>query len=373
MAVPPLKAHQIDYSRFIPFHPNTKSGRPVFIDPKLMIRFIELIDITDPDGEALANAIVGKLKALAGSATSDSNLNNAAQHRHYFLQQNVIVTYTILQAGGQHRFGGVFITDLERAVKTEKSHPPGFYSVEFSSRGSDDWAPYTTEAKKLTTELGVVGALEPDSQGQSSVSDSADAFGKYLYKNDFRRLNNKYSLFYTPSYAINSYGRWIGASQKRGHNEGSPKALADIFLETENALKLETKQRYCWYVFGNGAKQLIPALRQYHAKQTKPLGEHHDFMFIDPKVPIGELQSELKKVGITLTNNMLLMGGTASKIHALMDKSGAYVNLHRNSGSESKINKTLDSINRQLTQKTATTNFVQLAKNLNKAVHGGWA
>lgn len=376
MAVPPLKAHQIDYSRFIPFHPNANgdNGRKVFIDPKLAIRFLELIDIGYNSGRQVAGAIVNKLKAVAGGMTSDSNLNNASQHRDYFVQQNVVVTYTILQASNTHKSGGVFITDLERAVKTEAQEPPGFYSVGFSSSRKGDWKANTCQPQPLPTILGAVGALEPDAQAIVSVDATANAFGGYLRKFDGRRLGNQYSLFYTPSYVIDNYGRWIGAPNKRGKESGSPEALADIFLKTENNFWAETNNRYCWYVFGNGAKHVVSALKKYRAQQQHPLGRHHEFVFVAPKAPIGELKAALHSVGVELNNDMLKLddADVSAKLHALVDPTNSYSALHRDASSESKFNKTQAAVNKAL-QSSPDKSFVDIVNGLHSAIAGGWA
>ena len=376
MAVPPLKAHQIDYSRFIPFHPNANgdNGRKVFIDPKLAIRFLELIDIGYESERQIAGAIVNKLKAVAGGMTSDSNLNNASQHRDYFVQQNVIVTYTILQASTTHKSGGVFITDLEQAVKSEAQEPAGFYSVNFSSSEINDWVADACNPQPLPTVLGAVGAVQPNAKSEVSLDRTANSFGGYLRKMDGQRLGNQYSLFYTPSYVIDNYGRWIGGTQKRGKESGSPEALADIFLKTENSFWAETKNRYCWYVFGNGAKHVVSALKKYRAQQQHPLGRHHEFVFVAPKAPIGELKAALHSVGVELTNDMLKLDDAdmPAKLHALVDPTNSYSALHRDANSESKFNKTQAAVNKAL-QMSPDTSFVDIVEGLHSAVTGGWA
>lgn len=241
MAVPPLKAHQIDYSRFIPFHPNANadSGRIVYIDPQLMRRFLELIDFEKEAGQTLASDIVRKLKSVAGGVTSDSNLQNASQHRDHFVQQNVIVTYSILQNTDSYPSGGVFITDLESAINSENDQPPGFYKVEFSMSRRTDWDASPSKSSHLETTLGVIGASDPDQNGVVSLNNSANDYGKFLSKHDGSRLHAKdnYSLFYTPTYTIDSYGRWLGSAEKQFKGKASPTALANIFLATENRLQ----------------------------------------------------------------------------------------------------------------------------------------
>lgn len=379
MAVPPLKAHQIDYSRFIPFHPgaNADSGRKVYIDPQLMRRFLELIDFEKEAGLTLASDIVGKLKSVAGGATSDSNLQNAAQHRDHFIQHNVIVTYSILQNTASYPSGGVFVTDLESAVKSEKDQPPGFYKVEFSSSRLRDWDASPSKSSHLETTLGVIGASDPDLSGEVSLNNSANDYGEYLSKNDGRRVHEKdnYSLFYTPTYTIDSYGRWLGSAEKQFKGKASPTALANIFLATENQFNYPmTDERYCWYVFGDGAKQLVSALKEYRLKKTHLLSRHHDFIFVAPKVPIGELKTALNNVGIELTADMLKLADAppSAKLNMLACDSGAFGGFHRSDASEKRYNDIMKLIEKARAPGEQQKSFADIVKDLSKAVAGGW-
>ncbi|MET0356825.1 MAG: hypothetical protein ABW044_08585 [Cellvibrio sp.] len=98
--IPSPSVHQINYNKFIYFHPTTKGnpGRAVYIDPQLLTRFMELIDASTAIGQEVARGIIG-LQSNAGGVTSDSNLSCAFQHRNTF--KNVVVTYTVLQSGGR--------------------------------------------------------------------------------------------------------------------------------------------------------------------------------------------------------------------------------------------------------------------------------
>ncbi|HEY7772083.1 MAG TPA: hypothetical protein VIC26_02800 [Marinagarivorans sp.] len=376
MPAPIKKAHQLNYNRFLKFHPNANgdNGRPVFIDPELIIRFMELINVDDEQDRNLAREITEKLKAIAGGATSDSNLNNASQHRDYFVRQNVYVTYSILQASPSNRGSGVYITDLERAVKDEKQGGPGLYKATFDTRSGDDWRPAETTNTVMTTALGAIGALEPTSGAETSVRASANAFGSYLITKDMRRLQNEYSLFYTPAYVIDHYGTWIGAEQKTGKEKGSPQALAKLLQNTENSFWAPTDNRYCWYVFGQGAKQLLAALQHYRAQQKYPLGRHHEFVFVDPKVPMGELKSALHHVGIDLTPDMIKLDNTSlsSKMHVIADGQATYQSFHRNSRQESQLNKAITAAKDQYSKRTQDVYFVDIVKGLQTALNGGW-
>lgn len=92
-------AHQINYSSFLRFHPsaNGTDGRPVYIDPALLTRFVELIDPSSHIGKQVIQGLIG-LKNSAAGISSDSNQSNALQHRSTF--QNIVATYTVLQHGG---------------------------------------------------------------------------------------------------------------------------------------------------------------------------------------------------------------------------------------------------------------------------------
>lgn len=123
--IPAKTAHQYDYSKFMYYHPDTKgvSGRAVYIDPQLIVRFMEVIESQGAKGIEVARAIIN-LKSTAAGITSDSNKNNAAQHRQHV--QNVVVTYTVLQNGG--RGAGVYITDLQHGFSSDQGRP-GLYKV----------------------------------------------------------------------------------------------------------------------------------------------------------------------------------------------------------------------------------------------------
>lgn len=376
MPIPTLKAHQIDYSRFILFHPNANgdNGRPVFIDPELIVRFMELIDISDKLERDLAGKIVGKLKAVAGGPTSGSNLSDAKQHRDYFVSENVYVTYSILQESPIRKGSGVYVTDIERAVKSEKQGGPGLYRARFSATDGDDWIPNPSTDTIMPTVLGAIGALKPNTEAQMSVEDTAVAFGKYLTAKDMKRLGGEYSLFYTPSYVIDQYGTWIGAEQKSGKEKGSPKALAQLMLNTENNLWSQTTHRYCWYVFGDGTKQLLTALREYGAQQKHPLGRHHEFVFVDPKVPLGQLKSQLQQVGIALTPDMVKLENPSLsiKVHVIADSSDTYQNFLRAPDKQQQLDKVVTAAKEQFSKRTTNVYFVDIVEGLQKSLSGGW-
>ena len=376
MPIPTLKAHQVDYSRFILFHPNANgdNGRPVFIDPELIVRFMELVDISDALGRDLAGEIITKLKAVAGGSTSDSNLSNASQHRDYFVSQNVYVTYTILQSSPISKKSAVYITDLERALKTEAQGGPGLYNTSYSAQRGRDWKPNPSTDTTMPTTLGAIGALKPNAQAETSVDNTAVAFGRYLAAKDMKRLGGEYSLFYTPSYVIDQYGKWIGAAQKTGKEKGSPKALAQLMLNTENNLWSQTTHRYCWYVFGDGAKQLLTALGDYHTQQKYPLGRHHEFVFIDPKVPLGQLKSQLQQVGIELTPDMVKLEGAdlATKMHVIADASDTYQSFLRSPDKQRQLDKVATAAKAQFAKRTPNIYFVDIVKGLEQSLSGGW-
>ncbi|MES2825173.1 MAG: hypothetical protein V4732_16335 [Pseudomonadota bacterium] len=53
-------SHQADYSKFIYYHTSTKgsAGRAVFIDPQLLVRFMEIVDSLGAKGLEVARKII---------------------------------------------------------------------------------------------------------------------------------------------------------------------------------------------------------------------------------------------------------------------------------------------------------------------------
>lgn len=218
--IPPTSAHQANYSKFVYFHPSTKGqvGRAVYIDPQLLVRFMELIDAADAKGQQVARGMIA-LQSTAAGTTSDSNKSCAFQHRQTI--QNVVVTYSVLQNGG--RGAGVYITDLQHGYSSDEGRP-GLYKVTPNFEGRERWKANKEDGLSLSSLVGVLGALPPSEEGIVSPEATAGAFAEGPLKRE--RVSSGFSLFYTPTYVIDQMGVWLTSDQKRaGGTASSPQNL----------------------------------------------------------------------------------------------------------------------------------------------------
>lgn len=366
--IPAKTAHQYDYSKFIYYHPDTKgvSGRAVYIDPQLIVRFMEVIESQGAKGVEVARGIIN-LKSTAAGITSDSNKNNAAQHRQHV--QNVVVTYTVLQNGG--RGAGVYITDLQHGFSSDQGRP-GLYKVKQDSKVGQPWAAVEDQGAVMSSSVGFLGALPPSENGDGSVNKTAQSFALIAEKMRDRNIVNGFSLFYTPTYVVDNMGAWLTSDQKvSGTSINCPSVFARLLANTENKSKGEERHR--WYIVGAGAKVFQQALKEYKQISKQPLSRSHDFYFVDPHVPLGLLHQDLRDNGIDLSRSRGVLEDsmtTAGRTVQFFDSTQAYANLHRAWERDQAVSIGMAKAKDVFKDKSVC--FSTIVKNLSAALQGRW-
>ena len=371
---PPPSAHRIDYTQFARFHPdaNGSTGRAVFIDPKLIVRFMELIDLQKPLGRQVAAGLIN-LKSTAAGSTSDSNCSNAFQHR--ITLHNVVATYTILQTGG--RGAGVYITDLRSGYSHDKN-VPGLYRILQDSAGLNRWRAEQDDSPRIPYGIGVLGACPPDAEGVSSAAYTADQLVSGPLLQEARNLYKGFSLFYTPAYVVDGQGVWLTAQQKSSSAQANcPQKFARLMANsTMKANSNEVVQKKTWYIVGNGAKVFQAALKEYARLSSEPLNKSHQFYFIDPQVPLSALQSDLRNNGLDFYHDRSILDssmGSASRMHQLTDPDNVYINMHRSCVLNRSVSEKVEVSNKALSDlHKPTTYFSEVVKRLDVSLSGRW-
>ncbi|USD23230.1 hypothetical protein MJO52_08855 [Microbulbifer variabilis] len=365
--------HNIDYTGFIFFHETTKgqNGKPVFIDPKLLPRFIDLIDINSEAGRKTANQM-NQLSSTAAGITSESNQTNGFQHRENI--GAVQVSYTVYQEGNSHNRGaGVYITELKRAngISGAESLPAGFY---LSKLGREGWGVEPIEDDTIPTVIGAIGA-EFNGTAYSAIT-SAKKYGKYLLTSgnaNQKQLNDCFSLYYAPSYLVDELGVWKTATQKLSGPDAGPRELARLLYKSLPWDERDQTLKHHWYVFGEGAKILHRTLKEFSQIAGGKKLQQHCFYFVNPRENLGLLMREIEAVGAQTkkTSYRHSLDDIASKVHQVKDGDNAVIGLQKmdapwsefdkmiQGGSNYYQNKYMNSIDNNRTFSDAAIRFVR--------------
>ncbi|WP_226647770.1 hypothetical protein [Microbulbifer variabilis] len=333
--------HNTDYTHFIFFHEKTKgqNGKPVFIDPKLLPRFIDLIDLNSEAGIKTANQM-NLLKGPTAGITSDSNQSNGFEHREYI--GTVQVTYIVYQESNSHNRGpGVYITELKRANGSSdgKSLPAGFYQSEFEG---ENWKLNSIKDDIIPTAIGAIGAFF-DGTKYDALS-TAKEYGSYLKSTgnaDQKQLNNCFSLYYAPSYLVDELGVWKTSAQKLSGPDAGPRELARLLYKSLPWDERDETLKHHWYVFGEGAKMLHRTLKEFSQIAGGKRLQQHCFYFVNPRENIGLLVQEVEKVGAQTkkTSYRHSLDDIASKVHQVKDGNSATTGLQKIDASWTKFDK----------------------------------
>ncbi|MFC6634151.1 hypothetical protein [Microbulbifer taiwanensis] len=368
--------HQKDYSGFVYFHPSTRGqdGKPVFIDKGLLRRFMDLVDTATEEGRRLAVQVT-ELKSKAAGLESASNISDGFSHRQTF--GGVEVTYAVFQRSNERNRGpGVYITGIRRVNKDDsgKDHAPGLYRVDFSAgRG---WEISDSPCDNISTTVGAIGAVF--SGGRYSAGETGRSFGGYFTeKLSGGKLNDGFSLYYAPSYLVDSLGVWRTSEQKTNPQGAGPKQLAQLFKATlpwSSSANPEVK--YEWYVFGEGAKMLSLALNEYKGLGAGPLNEHR-FTFLDPKASLGIVYKNLADVGAKVSEPGFLMSRAAyaAKVHQVTVPGELVEGLQSQGASWTQADKLVQPLAAALKSfesRGPDFTFAEMVKELMSNIDAGW-
>ncbi|WP_444897252.1 hypothetical protein [Microbulbifer sp. SSSA005] len=322
------------YKNFIFFHPKTtgmQDGRAVFIDPNLLPRFIDLVDIDSAEGKRTASKLI-ELRGAAGGITADSNLKTAGVHRE--VMGVVEVLYEVVQQGGaENRGAGVYIKKIRRANGNSGSAalPAGFYQSDYKRT---EWALTPIMDEAIPTAVGAIGAVF-DETAYDALS-TAKEYGEYFQtsgKVSHKLLNNSFSLYYAPSFVVDELGGWETKSQKLLGPNAGPGELARILNKAERSWdERDQTIKYHWYVFKEGAKILHRALKIFKQKAGGKKLQQHCFYFVNPRENLGLLMQEVEAIGAQTKKTSYeheMVDDIASKVHQIKDSSCAVRGLQK--------------------------------------------
>lgn len=369
--------HEKDYSQYIYFHPSTRGqeGRCVFIDRDLLGRFVDLVDTTRKQGQMLAMELAA-LKSRAAGLDSASNISDGFSHRQTL--GSVEVSYTVFQnASSKNRGPGVYITGFRRVNRGDAggSHSAGLYRVAFSVKNG--WSVSDSAVSSIDTAIGAIGAVF--SEGGYRADSTAEAYGDFFSANvPGKKLNNCFSLYYAPSYLVDSLGVWQTPEQKTNPQGAGPKHLAQLFKATLPwSANPNPDIKYDWYVFGEGIKILSLALSEYRNIASGSLNEHQ-FTFLDPKASLGSVYQKLADVGATVSRSGYRMSSKAyaAKIHQAIGFNELASGMQRQDASWTKTEnlvRPLAAVVNGFEGRGGDLTFADMVKELISNIDAGWA
>ena len=224
-----------------------------------------------------AFARIKQLRALAGSISSYSNANNAAEHMNIIGRAKVY--YKLIQnTGDASKKPGVYITDLDLADFSDKD--AGLYKVD-KIRDQNRWDLDSERKAKITSNFAAINGMCRDIQ--QAAEDIVphllkDAYSDKQYAGNLEQEG--YNLFYNPPSLYDRGKKWKSPQQKRVTKEVTTQRLASALKERQSR-----KQPVQWVVHGDGAKVLHQASLQLNGADLS----QHTLMFMAPTHAIADI------------------------------------------------------------------------------------
>jgi len=369
-------------NEFLYFAPNCSGAnneRAVFVDPKLLLPFLDLIDIRNTSAKKLANEITdsltGRLQSSAGNIQSESNLTSPGEHRSNF--GPVQVTYTIVQDKGPNNRGpGVYITGFYSLNVGANGSPykdkPGLYLVD--RKGDYKWGLRKGEKpSKMTTIVGAIGAKMDGLYYDADLS--AQEYGVYIEKTiGYDKAEEKFSLFYAPGYIIDSLGTWQTPDQKKISSGSQQRCFAEILKATVSETSAwedpnAIRKKHVWFVFDDGVKFLQESLSKFSEIAGGYKLEKHEFRFVNPKLNIFPVTEKITSLGANITqSDEFRINELNSKVHHSVDIDSYNKVLGRYKGMGSKNSAHLceveDAIKKYYPAKNLQVSFAEVVKKI---------
>jgi hypothetical protein len=278
------------YLYFSPQSTDQSSGRSIFIDPNLLVKFAECAEPHTDAGLVIARSMVGKL-------TSDGPGLNAAKDvrnpKGYFMDfgesasQRIRVYYEIFQddGGGTNRGAGLYIYDLKKLNRHDPENRPGLYDVEYI-QASNGWKASEKTDKKLDHKKVVIGSLRQD--GEYKIAHTTRNVAKIL-----QSQKDDYNLYYSPDYLIDNDSQWEAPAQRINTKAGKHELAA--LLKKSNAWDTKLHENFTTHVFGEGAKVFLEALEI--VKRDGVQLTNHTFKFYSPSASLAQLKRAVNGSG----------------------------------------------------------------------------
>ena len=198
--------------------------------------------------------------------------------------------------------------------------------------------------------IGALGASPPSEVGEAGATATAAQFASGPLRKEARNISRGFSLFYVPTHSVDSMGVWLTSEQKSSSAQSdASRNFAQILAKASESTNRGGPEKYKWYVVGHAAKVFQNALQTYSSFSRKPLGEKHEFFFVDPQVPLGALQNDLRKNGIDFYHDRNVVDESmslASRMHQFLDPEKVYLDMHRAYSFEREFNVNLKKANK---------------------------
>jgi hypothetical protein len=293
------------YQNYIHFSKQSAApqGRHVYINPDLILPFLDIIDLKAASGIIAVQLMESYLKGGAGNLLSAATKNKANRFFRDFGQSGragMRVYFDILQDDGNkgkdHRGAGVYVYDVRRLNRKGDGTAPGLYYADFN-QSVGQWA---TEAGNIS------GRLEPKFVVAASRADGVydiEETTKHVSK-AFLQDKTPYSLYYSPDYTLDSGALWVMPQDRISSNAG-PGELAGLLDGMANQ-SWGNERKHNIHVFGDGVKTLLAALKAVDIVGSKGSFSDHTFKFYAPSASIAVIRQALGRVGVKFDLNTML-------------------------------------------------------------------
>jgi hypothetical protein len=268
----------------------SQSGRKVFIDPNLLIKFAECAEPHTDAGRVIARSMEGKLTSDADGLNAAKDVRNPKGHYMDFGQtasQKIRVYYEIFQddGGGSNHGPGLYIYDLKKLNRYDLENKPGLHDVRYL-QGENGWIANEKRNKTLDQKTVVIGAYRLE--GEYKINQTTDIVAKAFpgYKDD-------YNLYYSPDYLIDNESQWETPAKRI--NTGAGKHELASLLKKSKAWDTKQHDNFTTHVFGEGAKLLLKALDI--VKRDGVQLTNHTFKFYSPSASFSQLKRAVNGSG----------------------------------------------------------------------------
>lgn len=264
---------------FVYFSPNTlgRSGRPVYIDARLLPQFLSLVDVDSYQGMRVI-AGIEQLRAIGGGIGSYQSTVRAARHMS---RVGDISVYYYIEQQKQERNGivqpaGLYITAI-RTNKPDQGHRPNIYRI-----GTD--RPEATNELSFSRDIPNASIITDSdvADGAATVLQHApqDGWGKSLQT----------EMLFIPNRLSDEHGNWLTPALKSTNSTRIAKQVSIVLTQTQkNRVQENMETALPIQVIGDASKVLQAALTQCNGHLDKL-----DFEFIEPTAKMDALLTNLR-------------------------------------------------------------------------------
>lgn len=283
-----------NFSNFIYFSRNTmgNSGKPVYIDPNLIVDFVTYVNPNDQKngGQSLVIEISNTLISISAGGADGSSIQKSNKFYKDIKVPNlpgVRLYYQTFQdkVEGVSRGPGIYIYDL-KPLKNNEIETEGLYKVYHSN---DKWIYDKKNNNLLDEKLFFISAIK-DTDNRFSAQTTAGSIVSHRHQKSDKSSSN---LYYCPSYLTDNGEAW--APNDRLSKTASADELAQILIDSENKWIAGHNFDYETIVEQDGVKVLIKALEKVKLANIKLTS--HKFSLNAPYAEIHKLEKLIDECG----------------------------------------------------------------------------